>query len=293
MAIKQIGWNIVGAASRMWCTQKTNKHQGCLLALLLCVLPLAAQDSLQLQKQTTTVRLLGIGHVNQLDTYLSPETYMGQELRYVSQIVKENGSKYAKEMVHQANISFTKNRNQNNSELGGFYNFQYNVLRTLGNWQLSKGRLLLKVGGGGDANIGFLYNARNSNNPAQVYAALNLTANVDLSYRFRIGNRPLQLRYGLQLPFLGMRYSPNYGQSYYEIFVEGDYDRNLVATTPWSAPSLRHQLTIDIGFSTTALRLGFLGDYQQAKVNHLRFHTWSNLFVVGFVKRFSVVKLHP
>ena len=237
--------------------------------------------------------MLGIGAINTLDTYLSPEEYTGTEFRYISHSVRENGTKLSRELVHQAQILSVRNRRENNNELGGFYNFQYNWQYALGQWNVGEGELHLKAGGGVDTRLGFLYNMRNSNNPAQAYAQVNIAPNAVAAYRFRLRNLPFQLRYEVQLPILGLTFSPNYGQSYYEIFTRDNYDHNLVVTSPASAPSLRQLLTLDFTVRHTTLRIGYLGDYQQAKINQLRQHVWNNLLVLGIVRKFSINKFIP
>ena len=255
--------------------------------------PTLAQDTLRSNKVITNTQMLGIGAVNTLDTYLSPEEYTGTELRYISHSVRENGSKLSRELVHQAQILSVRNRRENNNELGGFYNFQYNWQYALGQWNIGEGELHLKVGGGVDTRLGFLYNMRNSNNPAQAYAQVNIAPNAVAAYRFRLRNLPFQLRYEVQVPLLGLAFSPNYGQSYYEIFTRDNYDHNLVVTSPVSAPSLRQMLTLDFTVRYTTFRVGYLGDYQQAKINQLRQHVWSNLLVLGIVRKFSINKFIP
>lgn len=255
--------------------------------------PTLAQDTLRSNKVITNTQMLGIGAVNTLDTYLSPEEYTGTELRYISHSVRENGTKLSRELVHQAQILSVRNRRENNNELGGFYNFQYNWQYALGQWNVGEGELRLKVGGGVDTRLGFLYNMRNSNNPAQAYGQVNIAPNAVAAYRFRLRNLPFQLRYEVQVPLLGLAFSPNYGQSYYEIFTRDNYDHNLVVTSPVSAPSLRQQLTLDFTVRHTTFRVGYLGDYQQAKINQLRQHVWSNLLVLGIVRKFSINKFIP
>ena len=255
--------------------------------------PTLAQDTLRSNKVITNTQMLGIGAVNTLDTYLSPEEYTGTELRYISHSVRENGTKLSRELVHQAQILSVRNRRENNNELGGFYNFQYNWQYTLGQWNVGEGELRLKVGGGVDTRLGFLYNMRNSNNPAQAYGQVNIAPNAVAAYRFRLRNLPFQLRYEVQVPLLGLAFSPNYGQSYYEIFTRDNYDHNLVITSPVSAPSLRQLLTLDFTVRHTTFRVGYLGDYQQAKINQLRQHVWSNLLVLGIVRKFSINKFIP
>ena len=233
--------------------------------------PTLAQDTLRSNKVITNTQMLGIGAVNTLDTYLSPEEYTGTELRYISHSVRENGTKLSRELIHQAQLLSVHNRKENNNELGGFYNFQYNWQYALGQWNVGEGELRLK----------------------QAYGQVNIAPNAVAAYRFRLRNLPFQLRYEVQVPLLGLTFSPNYGQSYYEIFTRDNYDHNLVVTSPISAPSLRQLLTLDFTVRHTTFRVGYLGDYQQAKVNQLRQHVWSNLFVFGIVRKFSINKFIP
>lgn len=254
--------------------------------------PSFAQDTLRSSKVITNTQMLGIGAANILDTYLSPQEYTGTELRYISHSERENDSRLSRELIHQAQLLSVHNRKENNNELGGFYNFQYNWQYALQKWNIGEGELLLKAGGGFDTRLGFLYNTRNSNNPAQAYAQVNIAPNAIAAYRF-LRKIPFLLRYEVQVPILGLTFSPNYGQSYYEIFTRDNYDHNLVVTTPFTAPSLRQLLTLDITVRHTTLRVGYLGDYQQAKINQLRQHVWSNLFVLGIVCKFSINKFIP
>lgn len=264
-----------------------------LVVLLLMSIVSLAQDTLRSGKVITNAQLIGMGRINQLDTYLSPSEYTGGELRYISHTIRENGTPISREIIHQAHLSYTHNQSKRNNNIDGLYNFQYNVLYAIGQWKMGNGTLLAKVGGGIDANLGFVYNMRNGNNPAQAYMNLNLAPVVSAQYSFRLWKRPFRLSYSAQVPLVGIMFTPNFGQSYYEIFSEGNYDHNIVPTTFGVAPSLRQMLTFDFTIHHTTLRLGYLGDFQQAKVNGLKYHTWSNLFMVGIVRKFSITKFLP
>lgn len=61
-------------------------------------------------------------------------------------------------------MSYSDNRSGNGGEIAGAYTFSYGVHY---NWNFFDGSLNVKAGAQADVNVGFLYNTRNSNNPAQ------------------------------------------------------------------------------------------------------------------------------
>ena len=236
----------------------------------------------------TNVKMLGIGVGNILDTYISPEKYKGLDLRYISMTDRQsNRHKHISyRTVHQGEFNYTHNRADNNNELGGLYNFQYAVHY---NWSLFSNQLQVHAGGGIDASLGFLYNTRNGNNPAQLRLGLNIAPSASASYDFTAFRKRFTVDYGVQVPLLGVMFTPHYGQSYYEIFTRGNYDHNVVLSHPFNTPSMRHALTLQLHLKKVSLRLGYLGDYQQADVNNLKYHNYSHLVVFGITRRFHIV----
>ena len=248
----------------------------------------------QLHPLRENALMLGIGYTDILDTYLSPEKYRGTDLRFLSHTRREKDSTcLVHQLLHEGCIAIADNRSGNGGEIGGGYTFAYSLLRK---WQMPVGscHLRLLAGGTAELSVGFLYNTRGSNNPAQARLALQLkpTVAADFDFRlFRRQQRPFTLHYEALAPLCGMMFSPNYGQSYYEIFSRGNYDHNCVPTTIASTPSLRQMLTLDFRALHTTWRIGYLGDWRQASVNNLKQHTYTHALVFGIVRRFRIEKL--
>ena len=240
----------------------------------------------------TNTRMVGIGTAEALDTYLSPLHYSGPELRFISHTLRErtDSTRLFHQIIHQGNLSILDNKSGYGGEMAGNYNFQYGWHWRLYDHHFSGSSLSISAGGNIDANIGFIYNTRNSNNPAQAKAYLNITPTAAAVYTIQ-WHHPVALRYEIGIPVAGIMFSPNYGQSYYEIFSKGNYDHNIVPTWPGNAPSMRQALTVDYNLWGTTWRIGYLGDYQQAKVNHLKSHVYTHAFVIGVVRKFSVKKI--
>lgn len=247
----------------------------------------SAEAKLHTSPVRTQVRMLGIGSAEILDTYLSPEDYNGFSLRYIAmnEWADKRNDRFTHRFTHEGMFSRVRNRADNNSELGGQYFFRYALLHQ---WTIADGRLRFFFGGEAEATTGFLYNTRNQNNPAQARLSLHIAPMTGVDYRFLVGKRPCRLQYEASVPLVGMMFSPNYGQSYYELFNCGNYDHNLVFTTVGSVPSLRQQLAFDFPVSRFYLRVGYLGDYRQASVNGLKYHEYSHSLLVGIVSRFSI-----
>ncbi|MBQ8988559.1 MAG: DUF3316 domain-containing protein [Prevotella sp.] len=239
----------------------------------LAALPVAGQE---------TAHLIGIGGTNILDTYISQEKYSGKGLTYLYIREREKpGRRWSSIIEHEADLSSAKDRSRSTSELEADYNLYWGRYRS---WHLFGDRLRLRAGGLVNANIGFVYSMSGSNNPAQARVSLNAMPAAVATYGFRLWRQDFKARYELNVPLVGVMFSPNYGQSYYEIFSQGNYDHNIVPTTFVSAPTFRQQLTLDWqAGSRLTLRIGYLGNYQQAAVNNLKQHVLSHRFLIGIV----------
>lgn len=250
------------------------------MGLFLLTCPMLAQES-------TTAHIIGIGNTNILDTYISQEKYKGIGLSYLHIRERVKPEKHWNNVIeHEIDISNADDRSKTTSELEACYNLYWGRYRS---WLLFNDRLRLQAGGLVNGTLGFIYQMSNSNNPAQARVALNLMPSAIATYDFRLWKKRFSVRYELNLQLLGIMFSPNYGQSYYEIFSLGNYDRNIVPTTFISAPTFRQQLSLDWRLGEHfALRFGYLGNYQQAAVNNLKQHVYTHRFVIGFVKHFDI-----
>ena len=162
-----------------------------LLCSVLCLHTLQAQeDSLQANRFVMRSTLFGVGHVNQLDTYLSPMEYTGMELRFLREsmrMTKLMDGNVSYQSLFQSNLSLAENKAATGNELiflanwNQAWHYQFRISENL---KLMAGPVL-------DVNGGFIYNLRNSNNPVQAKAYINLGASGIAVYRFKIKNYPM------------------------------------------------------------------------------------------------------
>lgn len=255
------------------------------ILIVLTCLPtrIQAQDSLQATRYVMRSVMIGAGHNNTFETYLSPLEYEGPEVRFAYETMRMTrlmDGNVSAQNLFQLHASYTENISQTNHTYGGLVNWSYALHYQ---FRPAKGLKIL-FGPMLDLNAGVVYNRRNSNNPAQAKAYGGLGASGMLIYRFRIKNYPLTVRWQANLPLLGVMFSPEFGESYYEIFSLGNGGRNVVFTSLHNNPSLRQLLTLDFPVGNTVMRVGYVCDLQQAKVNNLKSHTYSHDFMIGVVR---------
>lgn len=270
----------------------------CLLTFVMLVMAWTAQANPVLPATHTRQSYqLGFGPTQLLDTYLSQEkfrgtgfTFLSTTERYGSYVDHDNWHTH---IQHQLSLSSADDRSGSRDELQGDYSFFVGRVRhwQAFTWHNYHNAVYVEAGAMLNGNLGFIYNTSNSNNPAQARLALNLMPVAAARAHVDLFKRRLEMRYELSLPLVGVAFSPNYGQSYYEIFSLGNYDHNVVPTTFVSAPNFRQQLTVDYRlWRNASLRIGYLGDYQQLRVNNLKSHVLHHRFMVGYVRSLTHTK---
>ena len=229
----------------------------CLLLLLhsktmQAQLPVEA-ERLEQSRLVTRATMYGVGFTNVFDTYLSPQEYTGIDFRVSREsmrMTKWMDGKLSLQSFFQADLGYTHNKVDNNNTFSALANWNYGLHY---NFPITSNFKLL-AGGLADLNGGFVYNLRNTNNPASARA------------------------------------SPHYGQSYYEIFSLGNSSGVVKFTSLHNQPSLRQMLTADFPIGRAKMRFAYIWDAQQSNVNAIKTHTYSHVFMVGFVKEVYLLK---
>lgn len=240
-------------------------------------------DTLQANRYVTRATMYGIGFTNVFDTYLSPQEYKGVDFRFSHETIRMTklfDGNVSVQNFFQADVGYTHNRVDNNNTFSGLVNWNYGLhyqFRLTENFKLLAGGLI-------DVNGGFVYNLRNTNNPASARAYVNLDASGMAIWHLKIKRYPLVLRYQVNVPMIGAMFSPHYGQSYYEIFSLGNSSGVIQFTSLHNQPSLRQMLSVDFPVRYAKMRISYLADLQQSNVNQIKTHTYSHVFMVGFVK---------
>ena len=246
-------------------------------------------DSATKNRFITRATLYGAGLTNVFDTYLSPQEYTGVDFRISRESIRMTNwmnGRISLQSFFQADLGYTHNKVDNNNAFSGLANWNYGLHY---HFPITSNFKLL-AGGLADINGGFVYNLRNGNNPAQARAYINLDASGMAIWNLRIKSCPLTLRYQINLPLIGVMFMPNYGQSYYEIFTLGHWNGVINFTSLHNQPSLRQMLTVDFPVGKAKIRLAYVWDAQQAKVNEIKTHTYSHVFMVGFVKEIYLLR---
>lgn len=232
-------------------------------------------DSIQLNP-VNQATLFGIGKAFLNDTYLSPLEYSGVTFSLLHD--RLNGSRFFNEKLllqqqFQLQIALTKNPTKTASSYYGNIYYVINGLYPV--FETPRFRLL--AGGGWDAELGGIYNTRNSNNPGSLKVSTNLNLSAMAIYRWRI----FTFRWQVSTPFVGMFFSPEYGHSYYEIFTLGNDKGTIHLGSFHDQLALRNYFTVDFPVGKFTVRTGYLGNYYRTDVNDLITNISSHQFLLG------------
>lgn len=263
-----------------------------ILMLLVSVALHAEQTEMEVvpdRSPTARTLLFGIGRTNQYDTYLSPMEYTGLQVSFLIQSERMT-------RLLDRHVSFQ-------STLHGVYTSTDNPANTAdyiggrlaydAGWHYHYSpmpNLNLKGGTMVGADLGFLYNSRNGNNPAQGRFSIDLSLSAGADYSFCLRHLPMRVSYQADLPMIGLMFNPEFGESYYEISQQG-VGHDIICAHPGNALSLRQLLTMDFCLRRITLRIGYLCDIRQSNASGLKYHDISHSFMFGFVRHFQLMRI--
>jgi hypothetical protein len=268
-----------------------------LFAALLCLLGTGAHAASPDSASVAPLRLVAsstmvtMGRADVLDTYLSPLDYDGLHLGVHNERMQVAGygrGKWVKRQMLSVEFSFNDTRSGNGSLTTGFLSGRWGAMRRIG----AVPGLALMAGPYLGADLGFLYNVRNSNNPADAKISVEAGAMATAVYRLAIWPKlPVTLRYTASLPVVSAFFSPHYEQSYYEIFSLGNTKGIVRVGTFGNRFDIDNLVTADLPLGALSLRVGYLGRIHNTHVNDIKTRRVSNSFVVGFVREFAPLSM--
>lgn len=259
-------------------TKKTLKYIVGLLILLCAPLTktYAQQDTIYLDDNpTNNATLFGVGSANIYDTYLSILKYEGVSFRVMNERMRRtnwfNGN-FDKQQIISLEFASVESPSGNAEEL--FFLLDYNLgghmrIYRNNNFRFSAGGLWNIAGG-------VLYNQRNTNNPASA----RLYSNINLSALAIYNWKRFTFRWQMNTLIAGVLFSPEFGQSYYELSLGNSVGIFNFASLH-NQRALRNYISVDIPLNKYTFRVGYLGSYYQTKINHIQTHNYSNSFIIG------------
>ena len=231
--------------------------------------------------------MVGYGTGSVYDSYLSPLKYTGENAGLYFEQMKNTGlihGNVSAQHLLYADYSWTKNNTGTASYYTGIIEYNYGLLYRFK--PVAKLQVFAGMQAGGLA--GFVYNTRNGNNPATGKAHLNLSLSAMANYRLQIHKQPILFRDQVSLPFIGAMYSPQYGQSYYEIGL--GVTGNLVHFASLNNYfAVRNMLSAELPFNSFTLRLSYGFSVYETRINSLDTRLITNTFYIGFSQNFFVV----
>lgn len=231
--------------------------------------------------------MVGYGKSSVYDTYLSPIEYKGNDIGLYHEQMKMtgllNGNVSAQHLIN-INFSWGDNEAGTASDYTGFLDYAYGL-----HYKFEPvDRLQLFAGAQANGLLGFIYNSRNGNNPAAGKAHVNLNLSAIAAYRFNIKSQPIFIRYQLNIPTIGVMFSPEFGQSYYEISL-GDQDHLSHFSSFHNYLSVRNIVSIEVPVNRFTFRLSYQNWIYETQINKLETRINRNSFYIGLSKSFYTV----
>lgn len=226
----------------------------------------ASADTIQ-SRPIESLYSLTAGYSRHLHTYMSPLRYRGPEIALEGRWMKALPASPEKlRMEFDARLSAATATTAHGSMRGydASLRFGWSLLHA---WRVTPS-LILSAGGGPSLEAGVFYLPANGNNPASARARLGIDLRFTATYSLRLGRLPARLVEEVTLPAIAAFFMPQYGESYYEIWLG---NRTGLAHCAWWGNhfGIINFAGIDLRFSRGTLRVGYEYTFRNAEANNL------------------------
>lgn len=232
-------------------------------------------------RPVTSTYSFEIGSKDVLATYLSPLHYTGADYAVAGSWCKAMPFSPQSAVMHfDAGIDFSNlwNPAETARMIG---------LNAWFNWGMSwrhrfPNHIQFTAGATVGIDGGAYYLLRNGNNPVEAIGNVSLAARFSGSRPFKIGKLAFLLSDQLSIPSFSVFFSPEYGETYYEIYLG---NRKGLVHPGWWGNNFRidNLLSATIDFGRTALTLGYRLKAYNQWANHLNTKIVTHAFVIGIV----------
>jgi hypothetical protein len=278
------------------------------LFFLTLSLSLAAQARDQISNWKSSSWQIGIGQTYLYDEYLSPLSHEGSSLHFSWNRVKGlNQKRYKNEVqthiIGSDDILYDKGRWYScpsfsftpayTQSVGNstFWYANIEIRETLLKNLYCYNRLSLSVGGYSALNGGARYCPSNGNNPASADAMIDLGISAKADYLLPMTKWNIRFHYQGSFGLLGLAFSPEYAESYYEIFYLGNHENVIKITDPHNMQQWSHEISADFPTKKrqSSFRLSYDNEGRVSTLNNLRIRTLTNHFSVGYIHYFRTL----
>lgn len=261
-----------------------------LLYLLLCTLSVTGQQAEEKPLRSIfSSTMFQIGKERIYDSYLSQIRYSGLQVGISNermQIARYGKGKFTNQQLVGLTFASTDNETGNGNTLAGFVDYGYGTFYTFH----PTPSLKILAGGILAGSAGFIYNTRNSNNPVSAKIDLNLNPSAMVIWSFRLFRQPVTLRYQASLPVAGVFFSPQFGESYYEIFDLKNHEGVVHFGSFHNRFNMLNLLTVDIPIHRFGLRLGYRNKIRSTHINDITTQLYDHDFIIGISTEFIPLK---
>lgn len=236
---------------------------------------------------------IGAGSTYIYDDYLSPISYKGFSLRVSTESFKPFG-KFSNQDdckwydQYSMHILPTFIVTRSGSDLyhlqADFKNTTFYRFFKSPEWSLYTGGFIALRGGGRLVR-------QTRNNPGSADMMIDIGVSFMAGYHFNLWGKTMNARYLGNLALAGLAFTPEYAQTYYEVFYLGNYGNTLKFTSPYNKQQWMQQVSLDIPLSgkKSSLRLSYWNEGRLSFMNNINTRVLSDQFTVGYIRYFKVL----